>query len=28
VGAANISSTNNYIKAWNEANKEGTNNNS
>ena len=28
TGVANISSTSNYIKAQNKANKEGTNNNS
>jgi hypothetical protein len=28
IGAANISGTSNYIKAWNKANREGTNNNS
>ena len=28
AGIANINNTNNYIKVWNEANGEGTNNNS
>jgi len=27
IGVANISSISNYTKAWNEANKEGANNN-
>ena len=27
VGTANISSTSNYSKVWNKANREGTNNN-
>ena len=28
AGAANISSTGNYTEVWNEANREGANNNS